>query len=61
MTEATTINSYLINGSTISGAQLVGADNKQGDNAIYNLQGIRLNEVPQQGIYILNGKKHMKR
>ena len=61
MTEATTINSYLINGSTISGAQLVGADNKQGDNAIYNLQGIRLNEVPDQGIYIVNGKKHMKR
>lgn len=61
MTEASAIDSYLINGSTISGAQLIGADSKQGDNAIYNLQGIRLNEVPQQGIYILNGKKQMKR
>ena len=61
MSEASTVNTYLINGGSISGAELIGADVKSENNAIYNLQGIRLNEIPQQGIYILNGKKLIKK
>lgn len=28
-------------------------------NAIYNLQGVRLNSVPQKGLYIQNGRKYV--
>ena len=31
-----------------------------GDNAIYNLQGIRVSQ-PRQGIYIINGRKMVVR
>ena len=35
-------------------------DKKREDDAIYNLQGVRLNEIPKNGIYIINGKKYIK-
>lgn len=31
------------------------------DNAIYSLDGRKLNAVPQHGLYIMNGKKHVVR
>ena len=30
------------------------------DDRIYDLQGRRLNAIPQRGIYIINGKKHVR-
>ena len=31
------------------------------DNAIYSIDGRKLNAVPQHGLYIMNGKKHVAR
>lgn len=31
------------------------------DNAIYSIDGRKLNSVPQHGLYIMNGKKHVAR
>lgn len=31
----------------------------QADNAIYNLQGVRVNKPTAKGLYIINGKKHL--
>lgn len=31
-----------------------------GDGVIYNLQGVRLNEIPKNGIYIINKKKYTR-
>ncbi len=61
MSEGSSVNTYLIGSSSFTGAELVEADAKGGDNRIYNLQGIRLNEKPAQGVYIMNGKKHLAR
>ena len=30
------------------------------DNQYYDLQGRRLNAMPQKGVYILNGKKYVR-
>lgn len=32
---------------------------QKSNNAIYNLQGVRLNSVPQKGLYIQNGRKYV--
>ena len=34
-------------------------DKVEGDGAIYDLQGVRLNEIPKNGIYIINKKKYI--
>ena len=31
----------------------------QADNAIYNLQGVRVSKPTAKGLYIINGKKHL--
>ena len=38
-------------------AHLADEQKEKEDGAIYNLQGIRLKEIPKEGIYIKNGKK----
>ena len=38
-------------------AHLADEQKEKEDGAIYNLQGIRLKEIPAKGIYIKNGKK----
>lgn len=38
-------------------AHLADEQKEKEDEAIYNLQGIRLKEIPKEGIYIKNGKK----
>ena len=45
-----------------TGVEEISADNgsKQDDGAIYSLQGVRLNEIPKNGIYIINKKKYTK-
>ncbi len=35
-------------------------ENQQNDNAVYNLQGVRMKNASQKGIYIINGKKVVK-
>ncbi len=48
-------------GIDADGIENVNADcNATDDNAIYNLQGQRLNAVPTKGFYIVNGKKYCK-
>ena len=45
--------------SSLTGVSTVGADS-QGDSRIFDLQGRELKGVPEHGIYIQNGKKHVK-
>ncbi len=45
--------------SSVSGISTIGADN-HGDSRIFDLQGRELKGVPEHGIYIQNGKKHVK-
>ncbi len=35
-------------------------DNQSLNNAIYSIQGVKLNEAPAKGLYILGGKLRMK-
>ena len=44
--------------SVNTGISTIGADNA--DGRIYDLQGRELKSVPEHGIYIQNGKKHVK-
>ena len=34
--------------------------NDNGDNRIYDLQGRELKSIPEQGVFIINGKKYVK-
>ena len=34
---------------------------EKADNAIYNLNGVRVKEMNQKGVYIVNGKKVVKK
>ena len=47
---------------SLTGVVEVSSDSEraQGDGAIYSLQGVRLNEIPKRGIYIINKKKYTK-
>lgn len=47
--------------NSIDGAKPSNTELTKTDNRIYNLQGVRLTQPPQQGIYIRNGKKHTAR
>ncbi len=52
---------YLITEEVVSGISALTTDEAtDGDSPIYNLQGIRLNKVPEKGIYIQGGKKIVK-
>jgi len=44
-------------GEYISDAVVRPMEEKEGNGAVFNLQGMRLDKVPQRGIYIQNGKK----
>lgn len=46
-------------GSGLVGIEEVEVDEEKGDDAIYDLSGIRLPAPPEHGIYIKNGKKYL--
>ena len=46
-------------GSGLVGIEEVEADEEEGDDAIYDLSGIKLSAPPEHGIYIKNGKKYL--
>lgn len=43
-----------------TGVDVVGGESKMDDNAIYNLQGRKIEDTSVKGVYIQNGKKIMK-
>ena len=43
-----------------TGVNIITTDKPNTDNAIYTVEGIRLNEAPQKGLYIQGGKLRMK-
>lgn len=46
-------------GSGLVGIEEVEVDEEEGDDAIYDLSGIKLSAPPEHGIYIKNGKKYL--
>lgn len=48
------------NSPIITSIKHTSAPSKQKTNNIYNIMGQKLNDIPQKGIYIINGKKHIK-
>lgn len=50
-----------LNPDNSTGITEISAEQKeQVDGVIYNLQGVRLNEIPKNGVYIINKKKYSK-
>ena len=56
--DATQVPATVTLESVNTGISTIGADNANG--RIYDLQGRELKSVPEHGIYIQNGKKHVK-
>ena len=48
-----------LNPGFVTGVTELDQDKAEDDGAIYNLQGVRLNEIPKSGVYIINKKKYI--
>ena len=56
-----TVKSVQIVREATTGVDGIAVNAKKGDGFIYSIDGKRLAEKPQHGIYILNGRKHLVR
>ncbi len=52
------VKGFAIDGNEVTGITSVGA--QKNDGAIYNMQGVRVQNTNRKGIYIINGKKVIK-